>query len=672
MKKGWPTKTLAEVCQIKPPKSEARDKVSASSLVSFLPMEDMGIDVKFVQATQTKPLSAVVGSYTYFADGDVLLAKITPCFENGKLGIADGLKNGIGFGSSEYFVFRPDPTVSKEWLYYFLSRETFRVEGAARMTGAVGHKRVSKEFIEEYPIPVPPLAEQQRIVGLLDEAFEGLATAKANAEKNLQNARALFESLLTIAMSGKLTKEWRKSHPHVETGSALLDQILAKRRRAWSKKGEYPEPTPPSTTDSQSIPASWTWTNLSQLKTFSLYGPRFSNDDYSQTGVLVLRTSDIDEHGKVNSDTAPKLTMTEEEFDKYRCKKGDLLITRTGSLGTLAVFDDDTRAIPGAYLIQFRLGFSEVIPWFLFAFFKSPAAQALLTSGGTGAGIQNLNVPTLEAIPIPFPPVDEQREIVSQLNKLAEETQRLALLYERKLAALEELKKSLLHAAFSGELTNRAIAPVVESQDQGKRQLALSTLDLHVGLIAVAYHQHDLAGKASTFGHVKCEKIIHLLEAHLEIDLERSPIKAAAGPNDFARQMQADQWASTASIFDFKKRVGGDYKPTKLTNFENTVSETVEFLGDKVEAVRELIAHFIPMSSREAELVATVYAAWNNLLSLNQPCSDADIVREAREDWHEEKLKIADPEFHSAISKVRSMGLVPTGRAKLVSRGETT
>ena len=156
MKKLWEMKTLGEVCEIKPPKSEAREKVSAASLVSFVPMEDMGIDVKFVQATQTKMLSEVVGSYTYFADGDVLLAKITPCFENGKLGIADGLKNGIGFGSSEYFVFRSDATVCKEWLYYFLSRESFRVEGSARMTGAVGHKRVSKEFIESYPIPVPP------------------------------------------------------------------------------------------------------------------------------------------------------------------------------------------------------------------------------------------------------------------------------------------------------------------------------------------------------------------------------------------------------------------------------------------------------------------------------------------------------------------------------------
>ena len=108
---------------MKPPKSEARDRLATDGLVSFLPMEDMDIGEKFVRATQAKPLSAVVGSYTYFADGDVLLAKITPCFENGKLGIAEGLTNGIGFGSSEYMVFRPDKTLSKEWLYYYLSRE---------------------------------------------------------------------------------------------------------------------------------------------------------------------------------------------------------------------------------------------------------------------------------------------------------------------------------------------------------------------------------------------------------------------------------------------------------------------------------------------------------------------------------------------------------------------
>jgi type I restriction enzyme S subunit len=198
MKAAWPSKTLSEVCQMNPPKGEVRNKLSGDELVSFLPMEDLGIDEKFVRATQTKPLSAVVRSYTYFADGDVLLAKITPCFENGKLGIALGLANGIGFGSSEYFVFRPDRTLSKEWLFHYLSRNAFRVEGTGRMSGAVGHKRVAKEFIQGYHIPVPPFQEQQRIVGILDEALEKIATAKSNTERNIVNARAIFESLLSI------------------------------------------------------------------------------------------------------------------------------------------------------------------------------------------------------------------------------------------------------------------------------------------------------------------------------------------------------------------------------------------------------------------------------------------------------------------------------------------
>ena len=219
MKAGWQTKTLAEACQIKPPKIEARRRLSSTSLVSFVPMEGLGIDQKFLTPRLSKSLVEVSGSYTYFADGDVLLAKITPCFENGKLGIATDLTNGIGFGSSEYIVFRPNKTLNKEWLYYFLSREAFRTEGAQRMAGAVGHKRVAKEFIEGYPIPVPPLPEQRRIVGILDEAFEGIATAKANAEKNLQNARAVFESHLNAVFTqrGEGWVEKKPSATHAES-----------------------------------------------------------------------------------------------------------------------------------------------------------------------------------------------------------------------------------------------------------------------------------------------------------------------------------------------------------------------------------------------------------------------------------------------------------------------
>jgi type I restriction enzyme S subunit len=198
-----PTKALAEVCEIKPPKSEAKRKLNDADPVSFVPMEDLGIDQKYLAPNSERKLGQVAGGYTYFAEGDVLLAKITPCFENGKLGIAKGLTNGVGFGSSEYIVFRPSRELSNEYLYYFLAQDSFRTDGIRTMSGAVGHKRVSKEFVERYQIPVPPISQQQRIVAILDEAFAGLATATANAKKNLKNARELFENHLNFLFAQK-------------------------------------------------------------------------------------------------------------------------------------------------------------------------------------------------------------------------------------------------------------------------------------------------------------------------------------------------------------------------------------------------------------------------------------------------------------------------------------
>ena len=386
MKKGWLTKTLAEVCQIKPPKSEARDKVSASSLVSFVPMEDMGIDVKFVQAPQTKPLSAVVGSYTYFADGDVLLAKITPCIENGKLGIANGLKNGIGFGSSEYFVFRPDQTVSKEWLYYFLSRERFRIEGAARMSGAVGHKRVSKEFIEEYPIPIPPLAEQQRIVGLLDEAIEGLATAKANAEKNLQNARALFESHLQSVFT-------QRGNGWVETTLEKISTNLDSKRVPITKNvrssGEYPY--------------------------------------YGASGIV-------------------------DYVADYIFEGDNLLVSEDGA-NLLARSTPIAFSVSGKYWVNNHAHILHFENMATQRFAEFYLESIKLDDYITGAAQPKLNQKALNSIPIPIPKsVETQAKIVEQVVSLQKETQCLARIYERKLAALAELKKSLLHQAFTGEL----------------------------------------------------------------------------------------------------------------------------------------------------------------------------------------------------------------------------
>lgn len=197
---------LKDCTRIKPPKSEIKN-LKGNTSVSFMPMESLGINDKFTISKQSKDLESVSGSYTYFTEGDVLLAKITPCFENGKLGIASNLVNGIGFGSSEYIVFRPNKIIDKEWLYYFLNRESFRVLGSQHMSGSVGHKRVTKEFIEETLIPLIPVAKQKEFVGKIDNVFLQSQILKSASKSKIRELTLLKQSILQKAFSGELVKD---------------------------------------------------------------------------------------------------------------------------------------------------------------------------------------------------------------------------------------------------------------------------------------------------------------------------------------------------------------------------------------------------------------------------------------------------------------------------------
>lgn len=160
---SWENKKLGEVCEVNPKKSEIKS-MDENIDVSFVPMSDINENESSFTPKGTKKLKEVFSGYTYFKDNDVLLAKVTPCFENGKGGICKGLSNGIGFGSSEYYVLRPTQDILSTWIYVFVSTDSFRKKGVLRMTGTGGLQRVPKDFIENYEIPTPPIEIQQSIV----------------------------------------------------------------------------------------------------------------------------------------------------------------------------------------------------------------------------------------------------------------------------------------------------------------------------------------------------------------------------------------------------------------------------------------------------------------------------------------------------------------------------
>lgn len=184
----WPMVAIGEVCVVNPRKSEVADIVG-STVVSFVPMSDVGEHEMFFEPKDTRRLDEVTSSYTYFKDGDVLLAKVTPCFENGKAGIARDLHNGIGFGSSEFYVLRPTGDLLPQWLFMFAAAPAFRAWATPQMTGTGGLQRVPRSVVESYQIPLPPLATQLAIITEI-EAEQALVAANreliARFEKKIQ------------------------------------------------------------------------------------------------------------------------------------------------------------------------------------------------------------------------------------------------------------------------------------------------------------------------------------------------------------------------------------------------------------------------------------------------------------------------------------------------------
>jgi type I restriction enzyme M protein len=189
---AWPKEPLADVAQVNPKKSEVKDLPGDTS-VSFVPMAVLQENRESFNPTEVKQLGEVVGNYTYFRDNDVLIAKVTPCFENGKAGIARGLEGGIGFGSSEFYVVRAGDQTVPRWLYHWLTTPDFRARAAPKMTGTGGLQRVPRNVVAEEPIPLPPIEMQQAIVAEI-EAEQGLVDANreliARFEKKIEAAIA--------------------------------------------------------------------------------------------------------------------------------------------------------------------------------------------------------------------------------------------------------------------------------------------------------------------------------------------------------------------------------------------------------------------------------------------------------------------------------------------------
>ncbi|OOV46715.1 type I restriction endonuclease subunit S [Leptospira kirschneri serovar Pomona] len=688
--KLWITVSLGQVAEINP-KLTAYERLSDDLEVQFLPMKLVEEVSGKIQLSEVRKIGEVKKGYTPFENEDVIFAKVTPCMENGKIALVSNLKNGIGFGSSEFHVIRSSDAIKAKYIFYYVVRQQFRNEAEAKMTGAVGLRRVPKQFIESVPIPLPPLVEQQRIVSKIEELFSELDKGIENLKTTQQQLKVYRQAVLKSAFEGKLTKDWRDQNPDQSVSENIVEE-------EDSSLGELPD--------------GWKWVRLGKIiKTID--GDRGVNypkkDEFLNQGYcLFLSTKNVRENGFLFQEMIFISKTKDDQLRNGKLKLNDVVLTTRGTLGNVALYDEsipfqNVRINSGMLILRTLYDFLN--NYYLMKFITSPVFITQLKEKQTGTAQPQIPANVLREIIIPIPCISEQQIIVQEIESRLSVCDKLEDTIQSSLNQAESLRQSLLKKAFEGKLvaqdpkdepasvlleriraekesifqktnansekkTNKKQNPENGNLIQFPRLVPdISTTELHAGVIAMVIDAHEKQSKyLENLNHVKCEKISHLVESYIGISLGRNPVKDAAGPDDFPHLKLVESRALKANYFGIQKQKIG-YTYISKRGLQKVIDKVSKVLNlDEQGRIRNLIEATLKMDKEQAEIFATLYAGWNNLLLEGKKPSDEEIVYESRENWSPEKLKLSRSRFFTALGWMRKKGYVPEGKGVIVSK----
>ena len=398
---NWIWVRLGNITTINPPKIP-NEKLP--KMVSFVPMAAVSDVSGVIVDAQERPSSVVSKGYTEFIENDIIFAKITPCMENGKVAIAKNLINNVGFGSTEFYVFRTQNCLLSNLLYHLLRAEWFRDEAKRNMAGAVGQQRVKKGFLVSYAFPLPPLPEQHRIVERIESLFEKLDHAKELTQSVLDSLKTRKAAILHKAFTGELTAKWRE-----ENGVGM---------ESWEEK---------YFSDAAIIKS-----NLVNPKDYPEQ-PHIAPDNIEKRTGVLLDYNTISKDGVTSG--------------KHRFFSGQILYSKIRPyLSKVVIVSFDGLCSADMYPIEAK-GDNK----YLWYYMLSDDFLEQTSNAGSRSLLPKINQKELSALTVPIPSITEQREIVHILDSLFEKEQRARGLCDV-IEKINLMKKAILARAFRGEL----------------------------------------------------------------------------------------------------------------------------------------------------------------------------------------------------------------------------
>jgi type I restriction enzyme S subunit len=397
MKKGWENKRLCDVIQ----KTETINPLlSPNKEFDYIDVSSVSNASFKIEATQRlRGKDAPSRARKLVRENDILFATIRPTLQRIAI-IPEYLDQQVC--STGYFVLRAKYGIDHRFIFHWLFTETFMEQMETLQKGA-SYPAVTDGDVRAQSIPIPPLAEQRRIVGILDEAFTGLAIAQANAATNLRNASALFESRLNDVFTNR-GEEWVERR---------LGDIVSRLTNGY-------------------------------------VGP--IRKVYQQSGIPYLLARHVRNNQLVFDGRTFVSTEFNQQHKKSILKAGDVLLVQSGHIGHAAVVTEEHEGHNCHAMIVMTPTKNKLIGSFLSVFFLSSVMKRKCEVIRSGSTVPHLTCGLVKELKIALPDLPTQLRIVANLDALAAETHRLTAIYERKQAALAALKKSLLHKAFAGEL----------------------------------------------------------------------------------------------------------------------------------------------------------------------------------------------------------------------------
>lgn len=402
--RGWQWIKLGNACEINPRRPKGFDRADDKP-TTFIPMGAVNATCGMVDRPQTCPYREIKKGYTFFSDGDVLFAKITPCMQNGKHFIAGNSLDGVGFASTEFHVLRPGDSLLAEWVHFYLRQPAILKEATYHFTGTAGQQRVPDSFLKELSIPSPSLPEQKRVVAVLNKQMAAVEGARGAALERVEAVRALPSAWLREVFSfggSGLPRGWRWT---------TLNNVCIEDRCAIDGKSD----------DASVLP----YLSLENIESVSgkivFHAGKTSNSDI-QVGVSTCFRFGPEHvlYGKLR----PYLNKVALPDFSGRCT---------------------TEAIPilpkpeiNREFLAWTLRRRETVDWAM--------------AERTGSRMPRTNMKHLMSFKFPLPPLAEQERLVSVLNAKMAATEKVRAAAEAALEAITALPAALLREAFSGAL----------------------------------------------------------------------------------------------------------------------------------------------------------------------------------------------------------------------------